>query len=51
MLRECGLAHKTIVFVLDEFDLFAQVRLPFSDIYFSQILGPPFGIHFCMGLT
>ncbi|KAH7516444.1 hypothetical protein FEM48_Zijuj10G0135800 [Ziziphus jujuba var. spinosa] len=24
MLRECGLAHKTIVFVLDEFDLFAQ---------------------------
>ncbi|KAB1205626.1 Origin recognition complex subunit 4 [Morella rubra] len=24
MLRECGLAHKTVVFVLDEFDLFAQ---------------------------
>ncbi|KAL6566363.1 origin recognition complex subunit 4 [Orobanche gracilis] len=24
MLRECGLAHKTIVFVLDEFDLFAE---------------------------
>lgn len=24
MLRECGLAHKTIVFVLDEFDLFTQ---------------------------
>ncbi|XP_048502412.1 origin of replication complex subunit 4 isoform X2 [Beta vulgaris subsp. vulgaris] len=24
MLRECGLAHKTIVFILDEFDLFAQ---------------------------
>lgn len=24
MLRECGLAHKTIVIVLDEFDLFAQ---------------------------
>ncbi|CAN0877040.1 Origin of replication complex subunit 4 [Linum grandiflorum] len=24
MLRECGLAHKTIVFVLEEFDLFAQ---------------------------
>ncbi|KAJ4709831.1 Origin of replication complex subunit 4 [Melia azedarach] len=24
MLRECGLAHKTIIFVLDEFDLFAQ---------------------------
>ncbi|GLT34346.1 hypothetical protein SLA2020_088670 [Shorea laevis] len=24
MLRECGLAHKTIAFVLDEFDLFAQ---------------------------
>ncbi|PRQ40250.1 putative origin recognition complex subunit 4, P-loop containing nucleoside triphosphate hydrolase [Rosa chinensis] len=23
MLRECGLAHKTIIFVLDEFDLFA----------------------------
>ncbi|CAI0383313.1 unnamed protein product [Linum tenue] len=26
MLRECGLAHKTIVFVLEEFDLFAQVK-------------------------
>ncbi|CAD5168481.1 unnamed protein product [Musa acuminata subsp. malaccensis] len=24
MMRECGLAHKSIVFVLDEFDLFAQ---------------------------
>eukprot|EP00268_Persea_americana_P065707 TRINITY_DN8820_c0_g1_i4.p1 TRINITY_DN8820_c0_g1~~TRINITY_DN8820_c0_g1_i4.p1 ORF type:complete len:423 (-),score=35.58 TRINITY_DN8820_c0_g1_i4:379-1647(-) len=24
MLRECGLAHKTIIFVLDEFDLFTQ---------------------------
>ncbi|XP_071927426.1 origin of replication complex subunit 4-like [Coffea arabica] len=24
MLRECGLAHKTVLFVLDEFDLFAQ---------------------------
>ncbi|KAL7110650.1 hypothetical protein ACP275_05G039000 [Erythranthe tilingii] len=24
MLRECGLAHKTIVFVLEEFDLFTQ---------------------------
>ncbi|CAN8267018.1 unnamed protein product [Cochlearia groenlandica] len=24
MLRECGLAHKTIIFVLDEFDMFAQ---------------------------
>lgn len=24
-VRECGLAHKTIIFVLDEFDLFAQV--------------------------
>ncbi|CAD6230313.1 unnamed protein product [Miscanthus lutarioriparius] len=24
MLRECGLAHKTILFVLEEFDLFAQ---------------------------
>ncbi|WCJ33253.1 origin recognition complex subunit 4 [Euphorbia peplus] len=24
MLRECGLAHKTIIFVLQEFDLFAQ---------------------------
>ncbi|KAG9139245.1 hypothetical protein Leryth_011258 [Lithospermum erythrorhizon] len=24
MLRECGLAHKTVVFVLDEFDLFTQ---------------------------
>ncbi|CAH9104810.1 unnamed protein product [Cuscuta epithymum] len=24
ILRECGLAHKTIIFVLDEFDLFAQ---------------------------
>ncbi|XP_076885169.1 origin of replication complex subunit 4-like [Bidens hawaiensis] len=24
MLQECGLAHKTVVFVLDEFDLFAQ---------------------------
>ncbi|OWM86272.1 origin of replication complex subunit 4 [Punica granatum] len=26
MLRECGLAHKTITFVLDEFDLFTQGR-------------------------
>ncbi|XP_057423145.1 origin of replication complex subunit 4 isoform X2 [Lotus japonicus] len=24
MLKECGLAHKTIIFILDEFDLFAQ---------------------------
>ncbi|KAJ6910715.1 origin recognition complex subunit 4 family protein [Populus alba x Populus x berolinensis] len=24
MLRECGLAHKTVIFALDEFDLFAQ---------------------------
>ncbi|XP_074377440.1 origin of replication complex subunit 4 isoform X2 [Apium graveolens] len=24
ILRECGLAHKTVIFVLDEFDLFAQ---------------------------
>ncbi|KAH7657195.1 origin recognition complex subunit 4 protein [Dioscorea alata] len=24
MLRECGLAHKTLIFLLDEFDLFAQ---------------------------
>ncbi|KDP44455.1 hypothetical protein JCGZ_16288 [Jatropha curcas] len=24
MLRECGLAHRTIIFILDEFDLFAQ---------------------------
>ncbi|XP_028779600.1 origin of replication complex subunit 4-like isoform X2 [Neltuma alba] len=24
MLKECGLAHKTIVFILDEFDQFAQ---------------------------
>ncbi|GMI66167.1 hypothetical protein HRI_000286000 [Hibiscus trionum] len=24
MLRECGSAHKTIIFVLDEFDFFAQ---------------------------
>ncbi|MED6196724.1 origin recognition complex subunit 4 [Stylosanthes scabra] len=24
MLKECGLAHKTVIFVLDEFDLFAQ---------------------------
>ncbi|CAM8902056.1 unnamed protein product [Rhodiola kirilowii] len=24
MLHECGLAHKTIIFVLDEFDLFSQ---------------------------
>ncbi|ESQ39950.1 hypothetical protein EUTSA_v10000894mg [Eutrema salsugineum] len=24
MLRECGLAHKTVIFVLDEFDMFAQ---------------------------
>ncbi|KAK9277090.1 hypothetical protein L1049_006629 [Liquidambar formosana] len=24
MLQECGLAHKTIIFVLDEFDLFTQ---------------------------
>ena len=27
VVRECGLAHKTIIFVLDEFDLFAQVRV------------------------
>lgn len=36
VVRECGLAHKTIIFVLDEFDLFAQVRLSFilrSDIF------------------
>ncbi|KAM0933341.1 putative origin recognition complex subunit 4, P-loop containing nucleoside triphosphate hydrolase [Dioscorea sansibarensis] len=25
MLRECGLAHKTLIFLLDEFDLFTQV--------------------------
>ncbi|KAG6535684.1 hypothetical protein ZIOFF_000707 [Zingiber officinale] len=24
MLKECGLSHKSIIFVLDEFDLFAQ---------------------------
>ncbi|OVA14231.1 Glycosyltransferase AER61 [Macleaya cordata] len=24
MLRECGLAHRTVIFVLDEFDLFTQ---------------------------
>ncbi|KQK09215.1 origin of replication complex subunit 4 isoform X3 [Brachypodium distachyon] len=24
MLRECGLAHKTVIFILEEFDLFAQ---------------------------
>ncbi|KAG0465543.1 hypothetical protein HPP92_019707 [Vanilla planifolia] len=24
MLRECGLAHKTIIFILDEFELFTQ---------------------------
>ncbi|XP_047314974.1 origin of replication complex subunit 4 [Impatiens glandulifera] len=24
MLRECGLAHRTLIFILDEFDLFAQ---------------------------
>lgn len=24
ILQECGLAHKTVIFVLDEFDLFAQ---------------------------
>lgn len=24
MLRECGLAHKTVIFILDEFDLFTQ---------------------------
>ncbi|KAK3003397.1 hypothetical protein RJ639_019392, partial [Escallonia herrerae] len=24
MLQECGLAHKTVIFVLDEFDLFTQ---------------------------
>ncbi|KAJ9708311.1 hypothetical protein PVL29_000388 [Vitis rotundifolia] len=30
MLRECGLAHKTIIFVLDEFDFFTQARLPLS---------------------
>ncbi|CAD5317809.1 unnamed protein product [Arabidopsis thaliana] len=27
MLRACGLAHKTIIFVLDEFDMFAQARI------------------------
>lgn len=34
--RECGLAHKTVIFILDEFDLFAQVRLQYifpSDCY------------------
>ncbi|KAL0737367.1 hypothetical protein Bca4012_013577 [Brassica carinata] len=30
MLRECGLAHKTIIFVLDEFDMFAQASDLFS---------------------
>jgi origin recognition complex subunit 4 len=24
MLKECALSHKTVIFVLDEFDLFAQ---------------------------
>ncbi|KAG6470210.1 hypothetical protein ZIOFF_071270 [Zingiber officinale] len=24
MLKECGLSHKSIIFILDEFDLFAQ---------------------------
>ncbi|RHN82344.1 putative origin recognition complex subunit 4, P-loop containing nucleoside triphosphate hydrolase [Medicago truncatula] len=24
VLKECGLAHKTVIFILDEFDLFAQ---------------------------
>ncbi|XP_042381730.1 uncharacterized protein LOC121974643 isoform X4 [Zingiber officinale] len=27
MLKECGLSHKSIIFVLDKFDLFAQVRV------------------------
>jgi hypothetical protein len=26
---ECGLADKTVMFILDEFDLFAQVKLYF----------------------
>lgn len=29
LIRECGLAHKTIIFVLDEFDLFTQVRFSY----------------------
>ncbi|XP_020599620.1 origin of replication complex subunit 4 [Phalaenopsis equestris] len=29
MLRECGLAHKMIIFVLDEFDLFTQGKQRF----------------------
>lgn len=28
VVRECGLAHKTIIFTLDEFDQFAQARMP-----------------------
>ncbi|GMN38674.1 hypothetical protein TIFTF001_007903 [Ficus carica] len=31
MLRECGLAHKTIIFMLDEFDLFAQITANYFD--------------------
>ncbi|KAI4985970.1 hypothetical protein ZWY2020_018600 [Hordeum vulgare] len=32
MLRECGLAHKTVIFVLEEFDLFAQIAFVYGDI-------------------
>ncbi|CAH2045956.1 unnamed protein product [Thlaspi arvense] len=40
MLRECGLAHKTIIFVLDEFDMFAQARIlnPYSLLIGKQRL-------------
>ena len=51
MLRECGLAHKTIVFVLDEFDLFAQVRFhhPALISTFFNFQTPSFGVHFYNG--
>lgn len=48
--RECGLAHKTIIFVLDEFDLFALVKshhpVPFS---FSE--GQQFAIAHSFGCS
>lgn len=49
IIRECGLAHKTIIFVLDEFDLFALVRPhhPVPTCFFiAEAL--QFDIHFCI---
>ncbi|KAG6474262.1 hypothetical protein ZIOFF_068187 [Zingiber officinale] len=39
MLKECGLSHKSIIFVLDEFDLFAQISLLSQHV--SKIELPP----------